>query len=716
MADPRDRHKEVFREEAYELLTELEEGLLELESDPGDRELIGRIFRALHTIKGSGSMFGFDEISAFAHEVENVFELVRNDRMAATKPLVDATLKSRDFIRKMLDASTSGEFVDEAEGDGILAELKSLIPQSLIMEGKAAKPVTAEKPEAPAFAELSDLRTYRIGFRPSKDIFKKGSNPLYLIEDLRALGHCQVVAQVREIPPIEEYQPESCYTYWDVILTTSAPMDAIKDVFIFEEGESRLKIELIDDAGMAASDEIDYKRLGEILIERGDIAQGELEEALKGQCRIGDLLIKSGMVESRQVESALTEQEQVKGLRFERRQKESASTIRVPSDKLDKMVDLVGELVTVQARLTQKSQTGSDADLLGISEEVERLTAELHDNTMSIRMVPIGSTFSRFRRLVRDLSSELGKDVELKTAGAETELDKTVIEKLSDPLVHLIRNCVDHGIERPDVREAAGKPRRGVVMLAAEHSGADVLIKVKDDGAGLDAGRLREKAVEMGLLSEGQHIEEADLYDLIFAPGFSTARRVTGVSGRGVGMDVVKKNIESLRGSVEVSSKKGLGTTLTLRLPLTLAIIDGLLVRVGGGSYVMPLQSVEECVELRRENAAESHGRHLVKVRGELVPYVRLREWFAIDSNATPSIEQIVIVSSDGFRAGLVVDQVVGGHQTVIKTLGKVYRHIQGISGATILGDGTVALIIDIETLLRGAEIEERESVTEEKE
>jgi len=708
MADMKDKHREVFREEAYELLSELEQSLLELEERPEDLDLVSRVFRALHTIKGSGSMFGFDDIAAFAHEVESVFDLVRNGKMAVTKELIDLALACRDHIRRMLDASVTGEFVDEAQAEKLASALRVMVPR----EDAGAAPgerVEAKAAAAPGAGDYAYASTYRISFRPPEDLFLKGVNPLFLLEDLRGLGLCYVVAQTKKIPPLRELNPDRCYTYWDVILTTDRGLDAVRDVFIFVEDEDAVKIEVIDEGG-EISEEGDYKKLGEILVERGDITTGDLVAALGKQRRLGELLVDSGLVEGGQVESALAEQSRVKELRRERQTREAASTIRVPSAKLDSLVDLVGELVTVQARLTQKSVQSGDPELLSIAEEVERLTAELHDNSMSVRMVPIGSTFSKFKRLVRDLSADLGRQVALSTSGAETEMDKTVIERLNDPLVHLIRNSIDHGVEPPDVRVGAGKPAQGTIHLSAEHSGANVLIRVSDDGAGLNAAAIRARATDRGLIAPEAEMSEAELYNLIFLPGFSTAKKVTGVSGRGVGMDVVKRSVDALRGEVEIESKKGRGTTVTLRIPLTLVIVEGLLVKLAGSFFVIPLSAVEECVELTRADVGKAHGRHLVNVRGELVPYIPLRERFAADGDP-PAIQQVAIVRAEGQRIGLAVDQVVGGHQTVIKGLGKVYRDVEGVSGATIMGDGTVALIIDVPKLVQGAELEERESV-----
>ncbi len=706
MSGNTDKHKEAFREEANELLTELETALLELEETPGNEELIGRVFRAMHTIKGSGAMFGFDDIAAFTHEVETVFDLVRNGKMVVTKKLIDLTLSARDQIRAMLNPD-SGEPVDVVLSGEIIAAFRNFIPGRSGEKGPGDSPAVDSKAQAVdgAAAKAPEV-TYRIRFRPVQDIFATGTNPLGILTEIKGLGNSRIVAQTRDIPLLGEINPEECYTYWDIILTTNQGINAVKDTCIFIEDSCELKIDVIDDGG-SLDQEDSYKKLGEILIERGDLSADDLRKVLDAQKRIGEMLVSSGIVGPGQVEAALVEQKHVKGIRKERQASEAISSIRVPSDKLDRLVDLVGELVTVQARLSQFSATQKEAALVTIAEEVERLTAELRDNTMNIRMLPIGTTFSKFKRLVRDLSNELGKEIEMTTDGAETELDKTVIEKLNDPLVHLIRNSIDHGIEMPEAREAAGKPRLGTVHLSAVHSGAYVLIRIKDDGAGLDTEAIRARAIDRGLIAADAELAEKDLFALILAPGFSTARTVTNVSGRGVGMDVVKQAIDSLRGQIEISSRKGEGSTITLKLPLTLAIIEGLLVKIAEDFFVFPLSAVEECVELTREDAAKAHGRNLANVRNRIIPYIRLRERFAIGGEL-PAIEQIVIVGTEGSRVGFVVDNVIGEHQTVIKSLGKFYRKVEGVSGATILGDGTVALILDIPKLLKMAETDEQ--------
>jgi two-component system chemotaxis sensor kinase CheA len=693
--------RQTFRDEAYELLAELESALLELEKDPGDSQQIGRVFRAMHTIKGSGGACEFHEIAAFTHEIETIFDKVRSGKVTATKEIINLTLSVRDVIEAMFNAYYKGGSFDPARVEEILASFRALVPGSAPAKKKAA--LAAEKP-APRKSSSRPRMTYRIRFRPGPQIFEQGINPLNLLNELRELGTCTVVAQTEDIPYLEDFDVQACYTHWDVILSTSEGRNAIEDVFIFVKDIADVKIDVIDEEG-TVEDEKTYKKLGEILLERGDITSEELQKVLSSKKRVGEMLIESGMLPGTKVESALVEQQHVRDLREHRKGSDSASSIRVATGKLDSLVNLVGELVTVQARLSQTALNSGMPSLVSIAEEVERLTASLRDNAMNIRMLPIGTTFSKFRRVVRDLSGELGKEIELVAEGAETELDKTVIERLSDPLVHIIRNSIDHGIELPAQRLAAGKPRQGTIHLSALHSGAHVLIRVRDDGAGLNGDAIREKALEKGLIQPDAQLGEREVMELILAPGFSTARNVTGVSGRGVGMDVVKRAIDALRGTIEISSKPGVGTTITLKLPLTLAIIDGFLTRIGEEHFIFELGTVQECIELTRE-AETSSRRNLVNVRGSIVPYIRLREKFNV-TGTPPAIEQVVIVQEEGRRVGFAVDLVIGHHQTVLKSLGKFYQGVEGISGATILGDGTVALIVDAQKLIHTAEFEE---------
>jgi len=684
----------IYRQEAEERLAEIEETVLEIEEDPENKEAVNRLFRAMHTIKGSGAMFGFNEIVDFTHHLETALDKVREGLMPITKGLIDLILRSRDHINSMLMFAGTGDRFDEAAGRLIISELNKMLPE----EKDVILPMHSSKTQDEVTGEEGMEITCRIRFRPYRTLFLNGTDPALLFEELTALGECRIVPLIRDIPVLEDINPEHCYLSWDIILTTGKGMDAVKDTFIFVEDSCELAIDVID-RGNDSEEDTEIKRLGEILIDRRDISKEEITEALNRQKKLGELLVESELVDRQAIESALAEQKQIKDVREKRHEETRATSIRVAADKLDTLVDLVGELVTIQARLSQFSLRHGNQDMLPIAEEVERLTSELRDNTMSIRMMPIGATFSNFKRLVRDLSSELGKEIELVTEGAETELDKTVIERLGDPLMHLIRNSIDHGIESPEERIEAGKSRKGTIRLKAEHKGAYVVIAIDDDGRGLKVDAIKAKAVEKGMILKDADIPDKEAFNLIFAPGFSTAESVSNVSGRGVGMDVVKKTIDSLRGSIDVNSASGKGSTIRLKLPLTLAIINGLLVTIGKGYYVIPLSSVEECVELTREILENSHGSNILNLRGEIVPYIRLRDRFAVKEEK-PDLEHIVITDVHDRRIGFVVDNVVGGHQTVIKSLGPAFKHMKSLSGATILGDGTVALIIDINTLV----------------
>ena len=689
---------QAFYEEAGDLLPELESALLELEETPGDSELVNRVFRALHTIKGSGAMFGFDAVADFTHEVETVFDMVRNGDLQVTTHLLDLTLQAKDHIQRLLYDPDS---IDTDRAQQLLDGFGRFAPaRETSTRAQDGSPKTGT-------SNGSTEMIYRIRFKPGANIFATGTDPLNLIDELAELGRAHVIAHTDDIPMLSDLDPESCNLWWDVILTTSQGKDAIRDVFIFVEDESEIVIQVIDEGEALGDEELATRRLGEILVERGDLSHSELHQVLISQKPLGAMLSERGLVSDQEVHSALVEQSAVREARQERKQQDAVSSIRVSAAKLDQLVDLVGELVIAQARLSQTVGGLENQELNSISEEIERLSDELRDSTLGIRMLPIGSTFSRFRRVVRDLSSDLGKEIELETEGADTELDKTVIERLGDPLVHLLRNAIDHGIEPPEDRERAGKPRQGKVTLSAMHSGGNVLICITDDGQGMDLDRLRQKAVERGIISDGADLSDKEVTNLIFAPGFSTASKVTDVSGRGVGMDVVRSNIESLRGTVEIESQQGQGCTVRVKLPLTLAIIDGLQVQVGEDFFVLPLHVVEECIERKREETDESRGQEFVQLRGEIVPFVRLRQWF-MSNGVRPDIEQIVVVSAEGKRIGLVVDEVIGQFQTVIKSLSKVYRDVEGISGATIRGDGSMALIIDTDQLIQSVEDEVR--------
>jgi two-component system chemotaxis sensor kinase CheA len=659
-SDPTD----TFRQEARELLEQLEQGLLDLEQNPADADLVNSVFRALHTIKGSGAMFGFTDVAAFVHEFETAFDKVRKGLSPITPELVAVALDAKDHVHHLIetpDATTDA-------GDAILAALRGIVEPDRFPAAPMAQSATVAANVAP-----EPTGRWRIRFKLPEDALVHGTNPLLLLGEIADLGPCEVTALIDSVPTLDVLDPEACHLGWQVDLTHPDPTAALDDVFLFLKDGMELSIEPL--AAVAAPEPVSSPVL--------------------------DILAEDPVAE---VDEPIAEAAPVRAQRELREPKAEtaerpSTSLRVPAERLDELMDRVGELVIAQARLSQMAAQSSDGNLKTIAEELERLSSGLRDTTMGIRMVPIGSLFSRFRRLVHDLSRDLDKEIEFITTGEETELDKTMIERLADPLVHLIRNSVDHGLETAEQRIKAGKPVKGTVRLSAVYAGAEVAISVTDDGAGLNAARIRAKAEEQGLLTPDSRIADHDLFQLIFAPGFSTAKEVTSLSGRGVGMDVVKRTIDGLRGKIELTTRPGEGTTATLRLPLTLAIIEGMLVRVGNGRYSIPLSAVEECVELPAEVATHSRGRNFLDIRGSLVPFLRLRDLFNTPGEAD-SHQKVVIISSGEGRAGLVVDQIIGNNQTVIKQLSKLHTDLETFSGATILGDGTVALILDTSRLV----------------
>jgi len=677
---------EVFRQEASELFETLEGALLDLCQRPDDRELVDSAFRALHTIKGSGAMFGFDKVAAFTHEFETAFELVRKGEIKPTQELIAVALAAKDYIRALIEAPES---TDSIIGEAILDDLK----QFVALPGAPAEPVVVME-EAGA-AKPAAHAGWRLYLEFDSHILCNGSNPLDLLDDLCKLGSCFAVPVIDGIPLLEELEPDHCYLKWDVTLHSDCDTAAIDDVFMFVQDEMKLTLTpLVAQAQVAMPESAPQIEL----IEAEPIA----EVALPAEAAPAPVETK---------EPAAKEVAASEPRRDEPKRSENIATVRVQAERLDELMDRVGELVIAQARLTQLAASGSDLSIKMIAEEIERLAASLRDTTMGARMVPIGSLFGRFRRLVHDLSRDLKKPVEFVTSGEDTELDKTMIECLADPLVHLIRNAIDHGIEDNAKRAAAGKTEKGCIELTAVHSGAQVLVTVKDNGGGLNTARIRAKAEEQGLIAPGATLSDNEIHQFLFHPGFSTAQTISALSGRGVGMDVVKRTIENMRGSIDLTTRPGEGTTVTLRLPLTLAIIEGLLIRVGSGRYIIPLSAVEECVELMPEDQ-RSRGRNFLNVRGNLVPFLKLRELLAVPG-APDQHQKTIIISTGETRVGLVADQIIGNHQTVIKSLSKLHSDVTIFSGATILGDGTAALILDVAQLVAAAQAQSEKQMNE---
>ena len=670
---------EVFRQEASELFEVLEGALLDLGQRPDDRELVDSAFRALHTIKGSGAMFGFDKVAYFTHEFETAFDRVRKGEIKPTQELISVALAAKDYIRALIEDPQS---TDDIIGEAILDDLKRFVSAD-----RSDAPVV-EIAEAPSLAPAGSKQAgWHLYLEFESHILRNGSNPLDLLEDLCKLGPCFVVPVTDGVPFLDEMEPEDCYLKWDVKLHAACDKDAIDDVFMFVQDELKLTLLPLEHVEAPAP-----APLFQLLDEEPIIAEAAAPavEAVVEQ--------PVGRAEPQSEPRPEIKREAAPARREDAKQERGIATVRVQAERLDELMDRVGELVIAQARLTQLAASGSDLSIKMIAEEIERLASSLRDTTIGARMVPIGSLFGRFRRLVHDLSRDLSKPVEFVTTGEDTELDKTMIECLADPLVHLIRNAIDHGIEDTATRAANGKAEQGRIELAAVHSGAQVLVTVKDNGGGLNTARIRAKAEEQGLIAAGAVLTDHEIHQFLFHPGFSTAQTISALSGRGVGMDVVKRTIENMRGTIDLSTRAGQGTTVTLRLPLTLAIIEGLLIRVGEGRYIIPLSAVEECVELTAEDE-RSRGRNFLNVRGNLVPFLRLREIMS-SSGAPDKHQKTIIISTGESRVGLVADQIIGNHQTVIKSLSKLHSDVTIFSGATILGDGTAALILDVAQLV----------------
>jgi two-component system chemotaxis sensor kinase CheA len=708
-----DQALQTYIEESRGLLDEMESILLRLESEPQDEETVNAMFRAAHTIKGSAGLFGLDAIVAFTHVVENVLDEVREGTQAVNGELVELLLKCCDHIGLLITVvAEAGEMLDTeqaAAGEAIVAALRSLMGGA--DSGIAMPAVQEPRLDASGGGPIEgDYWHISLGFGP--DVLRNGMDPISFIRYLSTIGDIvSLRVDDSELPELNAIDPESCYLSFSIEFKSEADKKTIEDAFEFVREDCRLRIFPPPSHLAAFVERLEHASgntdmLGQLLIEAGILTSNELEDALAAQestmaagggakLPIGEVLVKEGVVQKEVVDVALEKQRQIRDHKAQ-----EAKFIRVSAEKLDELINLVGELVIAGAGASLLAHRSGDVALHESTSVVSGLVEEIRDGALKLRMVEIGETFNRFQRVVRDVSKELGKDIGLEISGAETELDKTVVEKIGDPLMHLVRNAMDHGIEPSEARMAAGKPAKGSLRLNAYHDSGSIVIEVADDGGGLKKERILKKAVERGIVSPGQTLSDNDIYNLIFEAGFSTADQVTSLSGRGVGMDVVKRNIQALRGTVDIESMEGHGTTVRIRLPLTLAIIDGFLVGVGKSAFVVPLDMVLECIELSDADRKAADTRNYVNLRGEVLPFVRLRDQFEVDA-AAGKRENIVVVQYGGQKAGFVVDELMGEFQTVIKPLGSVFRHLRGISGSTILGTGEVALILDVPALVQ---------------
>ncbi len=672
-----DKFKNKFIEEATDNINDLEDALLLIEKDTENKELVERIFRAMHSLKGGGAMFGFKLLSEFTHHLETLYDLVREGTFKINRELLDITLASVDHMKMLL----TNEDLDSAELKAYHIDLSVQIRKFIEKDNHTE--VIQEESTIDKKEKLN-IKSYYIYFEPDVDIFRDGTNPLFLLDELHTLGNCKVFAHFNKVPKIDKIDITKCYTYWEVLLATDEDVNSITDVFIFIEDQCKLEINEIADYDITLNKEI-INQISQLSQERKDVGVIEIQK-----------IIKSKIVKEKETESI---EETVKSSGPLPSVKENViSSIRVASDKLDHLMNLVSELVTTQASLSLFADESGNPELLAISENVQKLSRQLRDNAFDIVLVPIDTMLTRFQRLVRDLSKELNKSVVFSAEGTDTELDKSIIESLTEPVLHILRNCIDHGIESPEIRRKLNKPEQGKITLKAFYSGAMVHIQLHDDGAGIDPEKIRKKAIEKGIIKKDTELSKKEIFDLAFLPGFSTADNVTDVSGRGVGMDVVKRKLTEIRGEVEIDSEINIGTTLTIKLPLTLSIIDGLLVKIENIHYIIPLSVVNKIYATDHNNVINKYN-NLIVLDGKQIPFYYLREEFGIEEG-NREVEQVIIVGYEDNHIGLIVDEVVGEYQAVLKTLGKMYKKQEIVSGATILGDGTVALVLDTNKII----------------
>lgn len=707
----------IFAEEVEQLLHDMESALLTLESDPEDAETINSLFRAMHTIKGSSGLFGFNPIVAFTHEAESVLDKVRNGERAIDAALISVLLDSKDHTAKLVEHSLTHPELPIP--DELSANSAALINR---LTGKQSTGMQSQ-PEAHANLHsegggdisVDDSWLISLDFKP--DALRNGMDPLSFIRYLKTLGEIkQILTFFSDMPSNEAMDPESCYLNFKIAFNSEASKQTIEAVFEFAADDCDIKIlppnsrikaylQLLD-----ALDESHVSLLGDMLVQIGALTENDVNHALNNQIDarkienetvrpIGEILVEQQVVQKPVVDQALKKQDQTK-----QKIASESNYIRVDATKLGHLINLVGELVISSAAMNLIVERHGLTDAGDVAASMNSLVNSIRDTALELRMVQIGETFSRFRRVVRDVSNELGKDIELKIYGGEAELDKTVVEKINDPLTHLIRNSLDHGIESPEQRLAVGKPAQGIVQLNAYHESGHIVIQIADDGAGLNSEKIVAKAIANGLIKPDHELSQQEIYNLIFAAGLSTKDQASNLSGRGVGMDVVKKNIEALRGSVSIDSVPGEGTTISIQLPLTLAIIDGFMVGTDQARYIIPLSMVDECIEMDPMESEINEAEHYINLRGHALPYLRLADYFnGAKTEVSKKRESVVVVKFGQAKAGFVVDALHGEHQTVIKPLGKMFEQLKGITGATVLGDGNVALILDVQGLINTA-------------
>jgi len=693
---------DAFFDESFEALDSMETALLKLNVGAPEPELIGTIFRVAHSIKGGSATFGFAEVASFTHTCETLLDELRGNRMQVTRHVTDLLLKSVDVMRDMLRAVQNKDKMDPQRVADLQFDLEVAIMQKSPAPAAAPAPVAAAPVVAAAPAPVPAVATaahrWRINFRPYPQLFVHGNDPLRMIRELADLGDLTVTVDASSLPSLEHLDPESCFFSWDLLVVTDATRAVIEQVFDWAEGDCDLKI--TEETAAAAPAPAPAAPVVEAKPSPVAAAAVEKTQPVSDES-------KSAEATTRPQLSAVPAGEQADAAPKQQGLGEGGS-IRVSTEKIDELMNTVGELVITQSMLSQLGAkvSGAAAEQLrsGLV-QLERNMRELQESVMRVRMLPISFVFSRFPRMVRDLSQRLGKNVDLKVTGEQTELDKTVLEKIGDPLVHLVRNSVDHGIEMPDARTAAGKSPTGTVYLQAYHKGGNITVEVGDDGGGLNKDRIVAKARSRGLIGPNETLSDSQIFELIFLAGFSTAEQTTDISGRGVGMDVVRRNIKELGGTIEVRSELGKGSRFVITLPLTLAIVDGQSVSVGTETYIVPLITIIESLQLKpgMVNRVAGQG-EVFWFRDAYLPVVRLHDVFGVEPRTRHLHEGLImVVEGEGRRVGMFVDDLLGQQQVVIKSLETNFRRVEGVSGATILGDGAVALILDVPGLVRVA-------------
>jgi two-component system chemotaxis sensor kinase CheA len=648
-----DQYQQNFSDDAMEVIADMEKSLLLMETSPDDPALIQQVFRAMHTLKGNSSMFGFKVITEFTHHLESIYEHVRSGQKKITKEIIDVTLDSLDHLTYLAKNQGELDIQHQKTHDSLTARVVKILKDILAgvnIESNPLGPVAQT-----AAYENNGLKNYHIIFAPDKEIFYNGTNPVYLLEELQTLGNCTVIPNIDDIPSLQDIEPTYCYTSWDIYLATGVDIDTIREVFVFVEGRCKLEINLMPQPE-------------EPMLLQNESA-GYPEEANDVVPQVSKTAVA----------------EPVK--------KNVISSIRVPSERLDSLMSLVSELMTLQAKLGTLTDQNPQSELLAVTENLEKISTRLRDNAFSMCLVPIKNMLNPFNRLVRDLANELNKEIDFVTEGTDTELDKNIMEGLADPIMHLLRNSIDHGIEYPDDRVKAGKKRHGQILFKAFCAGVNVYIEIQDDGKGIDPQKIRDKAIQKGIIGKDEVLSEKEIFNLIFLPGFSTAEQVSEISGRGVGMDVVKRRIEDIRGQIKITSQPNTGTTITIKLPITVSIIDGLLVKINDVSFVIPLAAVDRCFEAPAVQQLNRFN-NLIILDGEQIPFISLSEEFDGKENLSGS-QEIILVYYDEKRVALIVDNIVGKFQAVLKPLGRYFQNMDHISGATILGDGKIALVLD---------------------